>query len=232
MDYTLTKQTGRVVKGGGGKRGGQLRVDQAERFFRTLGQIPQDGQFFEMTDDNGKRGVYQLIEFRGDNDFPYRNDRKRFIRSEPWIEYTDSGGNYHSASVIDIYKRDIVSLGGTPTMLLNPGDCFCEVSRNKGGEIISIVSSCYMCTEWRRGYIDGIEQRYMDMIEWHGYTECRRIDKYSKDVFTEKKLSDGFMSGRYVKVDAAYGGVHCKVMMYQHITDFFKAENERKVNNK
>ena len=30
-----------------------------------------------MTDDNGKRGVYQLIEFRGDNDFPYRNDRKR-----------------------------------------------------------------------------------------------------------------------------------------------------------
>ena len=74
-----------------------MRVDQAERFFRTLGQIPQDGQFFEMTDDNGKRGVYQLIEFRGDNDFPYRNDRKRFIRSEPWIEYTDSGGNYHSA---------------------------------------------------------------------------------------------------------------------------------------
>lgn len=117
-------------------------------------------------------------------------------------------------------------------MLLNPGDCFCEVSRNKGGEIISIVSSCYMCTEWRRGYIDGIEQRYMDMIEWHGYTECRRIDKYSKDVFTEKKLSDGFMSGRYVKVDAAYGGVHCKVMMYQHITDIFKDENERKVNNK
>lgn len=26
--------------------------------------------------------------------------------------------------------------------------------------------------------------------------------------------------------------VHCKVMMYQHITDIFKDENERKVNNK
>lgn len=47
-----------------------MRVDQAERFFRTLGQIPQDGQFFEMTDDNGKRAVYQLLEFRVITIFP------------------------------------------------------------------------------------------------------------------------------------------------------------------
>ena len=43
----LLSQPGGWVGGGGGKRGGQLRVDQAERFLERLDRFPKMDSFLK-----------------------------------------------------------------------------------------------------------------------------------------------------------------------------------------